>query len=208
MSKTNRDVALLKEFLRAKEVDKEIENLEAKELDEVLCAFIVEVKTKGRRRIRANNIEVVHFKLRPLDPRLSVVNSFSITLNNNVIKRVFHFTYLGIVFDDRLSWNEHIKHLISKAGKRVGMLGRLRGDLTRESANIVYCSLIRPILEYCVSVWGCCGVGHKQDLEALQNRAARIVARTVRSNPAMDVLKWPTLVERRRKSVFKLVNAN
>ena len=66
-------------------------------------------------------------------PRLSAVNSFSITLNNNVIKRVFHFTYL--VFDDRLSWNEQIKHLISKAGKRVGMLGRLRRSLTRESAN-------------------------------------------------------------------------
>ena len=46
LSKTNRDVSLLKEFLRAKEVDKEIENLEAKELDEVLCAFIVEVKKR------------------------------------------------------------------------------------------------------------------------------------------------------------------
>jgi len=46
LSKTNRDVSLLKEFLRAKEVDKEIENLEAKELDAVLCAFIVEVKKR------------------------------------------------------------------------------------------------------------------------------------------------------------------
>ena len=46
LSKTIRDVSLLKEFLRAKEVDKEIENLEAKEHDEVLCAFIVEVKKK------------------------------------------------------------------------------------------------------------------------------------------------------------------
>ena len=138
-------------------------------------------------------------------PRLSAVNYFSINLNNNVIKRVFQFTYLVIVFDDRLSWNEHIKHLISKAGKRVGMLGRLRRSLTRGSANVVYCSLIRPILQYCVSVWGCCGQGHKQGLEALQNRAARIVARTVRSNPAINVLKWRTFEERRRKSVFKLV---
>ena len=48
-------------------------------------------------------------------PRLSAVNSCSITLNNNVIKLVFHFTYLGIVFDDRLGWNEQIKQLISKA---------------------------------------------------------------------------------------------
>jgi len=46
LSKTNRDVSLLNEFLRAKEVDKEIDNLEAKELDEVLCAFIVGVKKK------------------------------------------------------------------------------------------------------------------------------------------------------------------
>jgi len=46
LSKTKRDVSLLKEFLRAKDVDKEIENLEAKELDEVLCAFIVEVKKR------------------------------------------------------------------------------------------------------------------------------------------------------------------
>ena len=90
------------------------------------------------------------------------------------------------------------------ARKRVGMLGRLRRSVTRESANIVYCSLIRTILEYCVSVRGYCGEGHKHGLEALQNRAARIVARTVR-NPAMDVLKWPTLEERRRKTVFKLV---
>ena len=50
-------------------------------------------------------------------PRLSAVNSFSITLNNNVIKRVFHFTYLGIVFDDRLSWNEQIKQLILKSNQ-------------------------------------------------------------------------------------------
>ena len=86
------------------------------------------------------------------------------------------------------------------------MLGKLPRSLTRENANVGYCSLYRPILEYCVSVWGCYREGRKQGLEALQNRAARItVARTVRSNPAMDVLIWPTLEERRRKSVFKLV---
>ena len=46
VSKTNRDVSLLKEFLRAKEMDKEIESLEPKELEDVLCAFIGEVKKK------------------------------------------------------------------------------------------------------------------------------------------------------------------
>ena len=36
LSKANRKLSFLKEFLRAKEVDKEIENLEAKEVNEVL----------------------------------------------------------------------------------------------------------------------------------------------------------------------------
>ena len=73
--------------------------------------------------------------------------------------------------------------MISKAGKRVGMLGRLRDNLTTHSANVVYISLIRPILEYCDTLWGCCGEGNSQALEALQKRAGRIVAKTSRSSP-------------------------
>ena len=46
LRKTNRDVSLLKEFLRAKEIDKELENIEAKVLDDILYTFIVEVKKK------------------------------------------------------------------------------------------------------------------------------------------------------------------
>jgi len=38
LSETNRHVSLLKEFLRAKEVDKEIENVKAKEL-KGLCIY-------------------------------------------------------------------------------------------------------------------------------------------------------------------------
>ena len=55
--------------------------------------------------------------------------------------------------------------MISKAGKHVGMLGRLRDNLTTHSVNVVYISLIRPILEYCDTLWGCCGEGNSQALE-------------------------------------------
>ena len=93
----------------------------------------------------------------------------------------------GVVFDERLSWGSHVRKVISKAGKRVGMLGRLRDNLTTHSANVVYISLIRPILEYCDTLWGCCGERNSQALEALQKRAGRIVAKTSRSSPAMDI---------------------
>ena len=58
--------------------------------------------------------------------RLSNADSFDIHIDGKQIKQVSEFTYLGVVFDERLSFNGHVKKLISKAGKRVGMVGRLR----------------------------------------------------------------------------------
>jgi site-specific recombinase XerD len=46
LGKTMRDLALLKEFLKAKQVDKDVENIEPSELNELVSAFLVEVKKK------------------------------------------------------------------------------------------------------------------------------------------------------------------
>ena len=99
--------------------------------------------------------------------RLASTDSFNIHIDGKQIERVHEFTYLGMVFNERLSWGTHVKKMISKAGKRVGMLGRRRDNLTTHSANVVYISLIRLILEFCDTVWGCCGEGNSQALEAL-----------------------------------------
>ena len=88
---------------------------------------------------------------------LSDVDSFSITINDTQVKQISQFKYLGVIFDERLSWNNHIKYLLRKAGKRVELLGRIRYNISYPSANAVYTSLIRPIIEYCGSIWGCCG---------------------------------------------------
>ena len=88
----------------------------------------------------------------------------------------------------------------------MGILGRIRYNIPYSSANTIYTSLIRPIREYCDSVWGCCGHVDSRSLEALQRRAARIVMRTTDSDSAMDNLKWPTLAARRNKQILNLVN--
>lgn len=46
LSKTTRDLALFQEFLKAKQVDKNVETIEPSELNELVSAFIVEVKKK------------------------------------------------------------------------------------------------------------------------------------------------------------------
>ena len=70
--------------------------------------------------------------------RLSRVDEFAIFMNGRLIKRVYEFKYLGVVFDECITWKSHSKYILSRAGKRLGMLGRIRNDLTPHCANIVY----------------------------------------------------------------------
>ena len=126
-------------------------------------------------------------------PRLPNIYSFTISVNGTYIKRVSQFKYLGVVFDERLSWNDHVKFILAKAGKRVGVLGRIRYCITWHSAKIIYTSMIRPIVEYCDTVWGCCGQVNKNALESLQRRAGRIVCRASSSEDAIDKLNLTTL---------------
>ena len=61
----------------------------------------------------------------------------------------------------------------TKVGKRLGLLCRTRNDLTANAANMIYKTFILPIFDYCDSVWVCFNRGDIDQLEHLQNRAAR-----------------------------------
>ena len=52
--------------------------------------------------------------------------------------RVTEFKYLGVIFDELLSWNEHVKEIVSKAGRQVALLGRVRCYITIQSANAIF----------------------------------------------------------------------
>ena len=80
-----------------------------------------------------------------------------ISIDGFRIKHVTRYTYLGVVLEQTLSWNEHVTHLISKAAKKVGVFGRIRQNIITNTANTVYKSFILPVLEYCDTVWTRCG---------------------------------------------------
>ena len=137
--------------------------------------------------------------------RLSNTTSFDVSILGNCIKRKSQYTYLGVVLDETLSYNAHVKSVLSKAGKRLGMLGRIRDNLTMNTANIIYKSFIIPVLDYCDTVWSCCGKGNTDLLEKMQRRAARIIMKKASSDEALNSLAYDTLEVRRNKHVYNLV---
>jgi hypothetical protein len=71
-----------------------------------------------------------------------------------------------------------------KASAKVGMLRRLRNDISMHNANIVYKSYVLPTLDYYDTVWNCCNAGDEERLEKIQRRAARIVMKVNCSDDA------------------------
>ncbi len=126
-------------------------------------------------------------------------------MGNPVVRRVTEFKYLGIVMDECLHWKAQIDAVFSKVGKRLGMLRRIRDDITVNAAHLAYKSFVLPILDYCDSVWNGCNKVDAERLERLQKRAAKVVCPSQSSDDALAVLRWKPLYKRREQHVFNLV---
>ena len=137
---------------------------------------------------------------------LSNVTNYQLSISEHPLKQVTEYRYLGVILNANLSWNAHIESIPVKVGKRIGILRRLHRNITMNAAETVFKSFIRPLMEYCDSVCTCCGEQNKERFEKLQRRAARTITRFVRSDDAMNSLRWDTLETRRDMHVFKLVN--
>ena len=71
-----------------------------------------------------------------------------ILFNNTPVKHVDEHRHLGIILDSKLTFSAHIKAVISKARKGIGMLKYLSGYLPRHTLNELYKLYVRPHLDY------------------------------------------------------------
>ena len=67
--------------------------------------------------------------------------------NNNIVNLGTIHKHLGMIFDSQLSFDEHLKSVLKKNGKTVGLLQTFQGVLPRKSLTI-YKSFARPNLDY------------------------------------------------------------
>ena len=75
-------------------------------------------------------------------------------IGGEAIRRVEGSKFLGVWVDQKLRWAEHINNVITKVGRLVGIIGRVRTALGGRSVHMLYNALILPHLQYCLIVWG------------------------------------------------------
>ena len=115
-------------------------------LEEALNAELDEVNKWTLSNFLFTNKTKTEFVIFGTDTRLSkATDTVVIKIGDYEINRVYDFKYLGIVLDDSLTSKDHVRYVISKVGKGVGVLGRLRWNITIHAAFEMYNSLILPI---------------------------------------------------------------
>jgi hypothetical protein len=115
--------------------------------------------------------------------------NLKLTFDGNVLERTAHTKFLGVYFDEKLTWSYHLNHIANKISRGLGMMGRCRKILSNDTLVTLYFSLIYPYLYYCCIVWvGACATAiHK--LEVLQNRAVRLITRSPFRSSACPLFK-------------------
>ena len=94
-------------------------------------------------------------------------------IDNCQIDEVSNAKYLGVVIDQHLTWNEHIKQTTSKAIRVNGFLYRNLYHCPITVKLNCYKAMVRPIIEYASPVWDPHTSLYINHLEAVQRSAAR-----------------------------------
>jgi hypothetical protein len=103
-----------------------------------------------------------------------------------------HIKWLGIIFDSKLSFRQHIQHLASWGAAAAGcmcMLATTNGGLSHWNMKTLYNACILPALSYAAPVWWNGKKSQIQKIETIQNRCLRTILPVFRTTPlhAMQV---------------------
>ena len=138
------------------------------------------------------------------------VPSSTFYLNGEPIPHHASTRHLGLTLTASLHWSDHIDLLIHAVAWKLCVLKRLAfsASLPLRTLSHLYCSLIRPSLEYASCVWDNCLASDSHRLERLQLSLARsFLSSHLGSSAASSLskcnlltnLSWPTLSWRRRR---------
>ena len=119
---------------------------------------------------------------------------------------------LGVIFDQKLKFTEHIISKVNKANRNVGLIFRTFTFMDKDMFLNLYKSVVRPHLEYASTIWY---PMYKKDIiqiENVQRRATRLV-KCIKHLPYEERLKTlglPSLEYRRERAdliqVYKIMH--
>ena len=113
----------------------------------------------------------------------------SITINQSQIETVPSEKLLAVYIDLTLSWSTHIDYICKKLSQRLGILRRIRHNLTYEARLAFYSCLRLLLMDYCCIVWGNTSKENLDRFHHLQKKAARLILDRESKAPSLPLFQ-------------------
>ena len=133
---------------------------------------------------------------------------FPITIANKQIHATDHVRFLGIILDNKLTWERHITHCRNKITGGTYALRSSKSILNVPHLRIIYNSLIDSYLNYGLLLWGSALRKYIKPLEIQQNKAIRAVINahyTASACPLYKALKLLPLMSKYKLNMGKFM---
>ena len=145
--------------------------------DELLNIMNAEM-TKIVNWLRTNklslNLKKTHFIIfRKKRGKITLQND--LIIDDVVINRTNHTRFLGVIVDQHLTFESHVKYIKGKISRGIGILYKAKRILKESSLLTLYYAFIYPYFTYCITVWGNTYPSIIDPLIKCQKRAVRIV---------------------------------
>ena len=166
---------------------------------------IAEWFEKNKLTLNIKKTKLMIFGTNPILPKFS---NISLSYNGTTIDRVDSFRYLGVVFDPRLTWSEHINKLSCNISKRIGVIRRVKYYLPPKTLMMLGNALIMPLFDYCSCVWSNCNANLSNSLQVLLNRLGRILLSADIKTPIKDILSslgWCKLTDKWQEQLLLMI---
>ena len=121
---------------------------------------------------------------------------------------------LGILVNPDMKFKDQVSAASKKANKILGMIKRNFKCMNQEMLQILYGTLVRPHLEYAVTVWSPYQQEQKNILEKVQRRATKMISnwKNLSYEERLSKLDLMTTEERRRRgdmiTTYKILQGN
>ena len=146
------------------------------------------------------NIKKTKLMLLGTTKNLDKFKNVSLKYNNNEIKRVDSFKYLGVILSSHMTWLQHVDHISSNVYKRCGIVRRIKYCLPVCTLKMLAEAMIIPHFDYCSPVWSNCNKDLRSKMQIQHNEVAKILlsADMIRTLVVdlMNSLKWLRLSDR------------
>ena len=115
--------------------------------------------------------------------------SISINANGHIINEIAQTKFLGVILDNKLSWDAHTKYISQKVSKSVALIGILKWTLPTKILKTLYYSMVFPYFNYCNIIWGGAANTHIHQLVLLQKKCIRNVCKVGYFNHTAPLFK-------------------